>query len=155
MSVESNIAVLEQKIHTTDTVLERLADSFEKISDVSNSLTRILAIHEERFTNQAKLNNETDRTIEKIVNENKQAQTELFNRLDTNEKNIMAVVEDIRKDSRERHDEIVRATATREKEQNDRITALEKWRYTSMGMISVISALVGYLMPTIMNFFKH
>lgn len=155
MSVESNIAVLEQKIHTTDTVLERLADSFEKISDVSNSLTRILAIHEERFTNQAKLNNETDRTIEKMVSDNKTAQNELFTRLDTNEKTIMAVVEDIRKDSRERHDEMVRAAATREKEQNDRITALEKWRYTSMGMISVISAVVGYLMPSIIKFFAH
>jgi chromosome segregation ATPase len=155
MSVETNIAVLEQKIHTTDTVLERLADSFAKISEVSNSLTKILAIHDERFINQAKYNTETDRTIEAIVRENKESQNELFVRLDTNEKNIMAVVEDIRKDSRERHDEVVKAAALREKEQNDRITALERWRYTSMGMISVISTMVGYLMPSVIKFFGH
>jgi hypothetical protein len=155
MSVETNIAVLEQKLHTTDTVLERLADSFAKISDISNSLTKILAIHDEKFTNQAKYNNEIDRTIEANAKEHKQTLSEFFIRMETNEYKLLSMVEEIRKDSRERHDEVTKIAAAREKEQNDRITALEQWRYTSMGMISVISAIIGYLMPSILKFFGH
>lgn len=155
MSVETNIAVLEQKLHTTDTVLERLADSFEKISDVSNSLTKILAIHDERFTNQAKYNNETDKTIEAIAKEHKQTLSEFFIRMETNEYKLLNMVEEMRKDLRDRDDNMTKILTDRDEKINSRITALEQWRYTSMGIVSVVSAIIGYLMPTIMNLLKH
>ena len=155
MSVETNIAVLEQKMHTTDTVLERLADSLEKISDVSNSLTKILAIHDERFTNQAKYNNETDKTIEAIAKEHKQTLSEFFIRMETNEYKLLSMVEEMRKDLRDRDDNMTKILTDRDEKINSRITALEQWRYTSMGIISVVSAIIGYLMPTIMNLLKH
>lgn len=148
--MESNIAVLEQKIITTDTVLERLADSFAKMSDVSNSLNRMIGIHDERFANQATYNKETDRTIEEITKAHKQSQSEFFIRMETNEYKLLTMVEEIRKDLRERDATALKTINERDEKLHERISVLERWRYTSLGVIMVISLAAGYLLPVIL-----
>lgn len=150
MNVETNIAVLEQKINSTDTVLERLADSFAKISDVSNILTKMLAVHEERFANQANFNRETDSTIEEIVKEHKQSQSEFFKHMETNENKVMSSIEEIRKDLRERDAIAVKAALERDEKIINRITVLENWRWYIIGISTVggfaISQLISYIL---------
>jgi hypothetical protein len=47
-----NIAVLESKIETFEQVFDRLDRAIEKISEVNNNVSRMLAVHEERISKQ-------------------------------------------------------------------------------------------------------
>ena len=46
------IALLEQKVTDFSTVIEKLDAAIEKISEVNNNVSRMLAVHEERITKQ-------------------------------------------------------------------------------------------------------
>ena len=46
------IALLEQKVTDFSAVIEKLDAAIEKISEVNNNVSRMLAVHEERITKQ-------------------------------------------------------------------------------------------------------
>lgn len=147
-NLETNVALLEQKINSTDTVLERLADSFAKISDVSNSLTKMLAVHEERFSNQAAVNKEIDRTIDEIVKDNKVTQAEFFKHMETNENKVMLSIEEMRKDLKERDAVATKAALERDEKIINRITILENWRWYIIG----ISTAGGFIASQVISY---
>ena len=49
---DSNIAVLESKVETFEQVFNRLDRAIEKITEVNNNVSRMLAVHEERISKQ-------------------------------------------------------------------------------------------------------
>jgi chromosome segregation ATPase len=148
-NIETDVAVLEQKLSATDTVLERLADSFDMISDVSNSLTKMLAVHEEKFSNQAVFNHNIDKAIDNIVQENKKTQNEFFARMESSENKYISLIEDVKKELKDRDTSIKKAEDEKEKEINKRISSLEKWRWTIVGAALAVGATVGYVIPII------
>ena len=49
---EPSIAVLESKVDTFEQVFNRLDRAIEKITEVNNNVSRMLAVHEERISKQ-------------------------------------------------------------------------------------------------------
>ena len=49
---EPSIAVLESKVETFEQVFNRLDRAIEKITEVNNNVSRMLAVHEERISKQ-------------------------------------------------------------------------------------------------------
>lgn len=109
MSVESDVAVLENKIETTGNVLERLAVSFEKISEVSNNMAKMLAVHQERFEHVSTGNRQISTDISTLSNEIKAMDQLNFDRHEIEYKAI-----------------------------NDRLVSLESWKWKSIGMSTAI-----------------
>jgi len=54
MDNQIKIAVLEQKIEDINTIVLRLDTAIEKLSEVNTTVSRMLAVHEERITKQEK-----------------------------------------------------------------------------------------------------
>ena len=49
---EVKIALLEQKVTDFSVVVEKIDTAIEKLSEVNNNVSRMLAVHEERITKQ-------------------------------------------------------------------------------------------------------
>ena len=51
---EVKVAVLEERLENFETLVSRLDSAIEKIVEVNNNVSRMLAVHEERITKQKK-----------------------------------------------------------------------------------------------------
>lgn len=53
-TIETKVAILEQKIHTTDQLMQRIDSAIEKLSEVNSNVTKMLILHEEKINNNEK-----------------------------------------------------------------------------------------------------
>jgi len=53
-AIETKVAILEEKIHTTDQLMQRIDSAIEKLSEVNSNVTKMLILHEEKINNNEK-----------------------------------------------------------------------------------------------------
>ena len=54
-TIETKVAILEEKLHTTEQLMQRIESAIEKISEVSASVTKMLAVHEQKIESNDKV----------------------------------------------------------------------------------------------------
>ena len=54
-TIETKVAILEEKIHTTDQLMQRIDSAIEKLSEVNANVTKMLIVHEEKINNSEKV----------------------------------------------------------------------------------------------------
>ena len=54
-TIETKVAILEEKIHTTEQLMQRIESAIEKISEVNANVTKMLVVHEEKINNGEKM----------------------------------------------------------------------------------------------------
>ena len=55
MAEQIKLAVLEEKLQNFETLVSRMDSAIEKIAEVNNNVSRMLAVHEERITKQEEI----------------------------------------------------------------------------------------------------
>ena len=55
MEEEVKVAILETRLENFETLVSRLDSAIEKIAEVNNNVSRMLAVHEERITKQEEI----------------------------------------------------------------------------------------------------
>ena len=66
MEEEVKVAVLETRLQNFETLVTRLDSAIEKIAEVNNNVSRMLAVHEERITKQEELDSVLFDKIDKL-----------------------------------------------------------------------------------------
>ena len=66
---EKIIFDIQKQTERSETMLQRLDTSIEKLTEVSQNISKLLAVHEEKFENQQKQNNYFNTIIEQRKNE--------------------------------------------------------------------------------------
>ena len=66
MAEEIKVAVLEQKLQSFESLVTRLDSAIEKIAEVNNNVSRMLAVHEERISKQEELDSVLFDKIDKL-----------------------------------------------------------------------------------------
>ena len=66
MAEQIKLAVLEEKLQNFETLVSRLDSAIEKIAEVNNNLSRMLAVHEERITKQEEIDSVLFDKIDKL-----------------------------------------------------------------------------------------
>ena len=137
--LETKVKLLEKEIHDRKGVFQRLDIAIEKLTDVSNCINRMLAVHEEKIARQEEAIFEAEGLIETRRIELTVKIDELHSRITTNTKEIMNAATQQHK---EHTDDI-------QKLRNDlttRVGVLEKWRWLIIGG----SIVVGFLLHKFM-----
>ena len=137
--LETKVKLLEKEIHDRKGVFQRLDIAIEKLTDVSNCINRMLAVHEEKIARQEESIFEAEGLIETRRIELTVKIDELHSRITTNTKEIMTAATAQHK---EHTDDI-------QKLRNDltaRVGVLEKWRWLIIGG----SIVVGFLLHKFM-----
>ena len=128
--LETELKLLKKEVHDQSKIHDRIDVAIEKLTDVSNSINRMLAVHEEKLGRQEEAIFEAEQKLEIRRTELTTKIDELHSRITTNTKEIMT------------------AAATQHAEQNkeiqkirdeikDRVGVLEKWRHVLIGVCIV------------------
>ena len=137
--LETKVKLLEKEIHDRKGVFQRLDIAIEKLTDVSNCINRMLAVHEEKIARQEEAIFEAEGLIETRRIELTVKIDDLHSRITTNTKEIMTAAT---LQHKEHTDDI-------QKLRNDlttRVGVLEKWRWLIIGG----SIVVGFLLHKFM-----
>ena len=54
-TIETKVAILEEKIHTSEQLMQRIESAIEKLGEVSASVTKMLAVHEQKIESNDKV----------------------------------------------------------------------------------------------------
>ena len=132
--LETEVKFLKKELDNQKKIHDRLDVAIEKLTDVSNSIHRMLAVHEEKLTRQ-------EEALESRRVEISSQISELHSRVTTNTKEIMT-------SATAQHDNQNKEIQKIREDLNNRIGVLEKWRHVLMGC----SIVAGFILHKFMNF---
>ena len=132
--LDTEVKLLKKELEDQRKIHERLDVAIEKLTDVSNSIHRMLAVHEEKLSRQEEAIVEAEQQIETRRSELLKQISELHSRVTTNTKEIMVA-------AAAQHAEQNKEIQAIRDELRDRVGILEKWRHVLIGA-SIISGFV-------------
>ena len=142
-SIETELAVVKNEVSQMGQLFTKLEIALDKITDVSNNIGQILAVHERRLVDGEQdfdlLRKEIDNADDKFNDEVK----DLHSRLTTNSREIeskmsneidkvLDAIKDLKSHMVNKHDAL-----------EERLVALERWRWILVGAIMVGGLLLG------------
>lgn len=142
-SLETEIAVIKNDVSQIGQLFSKLETALDKITDVSNNIGQILAVHEQRLKDGEvhfdELRKDMDNAEDKFDNEVK----DLHSRLTTNTREIeqkmsnevdkvLEAIKDLKSHMVDKHDKL-----------ETRLAALERWRWILLGAFIAGAMLVG------------
>jgi DNA repair exonuclease SbcCD ATPase subunit len=125
-STETKIALLEERIHVYEQMMERIDTAIQKIGETSQNISQMLAIHNEKIEQC----NRTDNIIVKMI-------------------------EDIKVSSKEQHEEISRELGERIEKVEERVEGLTKFRWQVGGVLAVAVVVIGTINAFVPKFLTH
>ena len=128
--LETEVKLLKKELHDQMKIHDRLDIAIEKLTDVSNSIHRMLAVHEEKIARQEEAIFAAEEQIEVRRTEVLKQIDELHSRITTNTKDIMKEIQKIR-------DELI-----------SRVGVLERWRHVLIGS----SIVAGFILHKFVDF---
>ena len=139
--LETEVKLLKKELQDQAKIHDRLDIAIEKLTDVSNSIHRMLAVHEEKIARQEEAIFQAEEQIEVRRNELTGKIDELHSRITTNTKEIMTAAaaqhaaqnQEIQKI----RDELV-----------SRVGVLERWRHVLIGG----SIVIGFMLHKFIDF---
>ena len=128
------IELLKKEVQDMKEIHLRLDTAIDKLTDLSNSVYRMLSVHEEKLARQ-----EDD-----IVSNEKEIKEQILNlhsRINTSYKELRNMISKHQKEEEERFNRL-------EKEFSSRVGILEKWRWIIMGG----SIVAGFILHKLITF---
>ena len=139
--LETEVKLLKKELQDQAKIHDRLDVAIEKLTDVSNSIHRMLAVHEEKIARQEEAIFEAEQKIEVRRSELLIKIDELHSRVTTNTKEIMTAAsaqhQQQNKEIQRMRDELI-----------SRVGVLEKWRHVLIGG----SIVVGFMLHKFIDF---
>ena len=139
--LETEVQLLKRDIEDVKSIHGRLDVAIDKLTDVSNSIHRMLAVHEEKLARQEEASVELEQQIEKRRSEVLTKIDDLHSRITTNTKEIMI-------NAAAQHAEQNKEIQKIREDLSGRIGVMEKWRHVLIGG----SIVVGFLLHKFMEF---
>ena len=138
--LETEVKLLKKELQDQAKIHDRLDIAIEKLTDVSNSIHRMLAVHEEKISRQEELLIEAEQKLEARRSEVIVKIDELHSRITTNAKEIMTAASTQHIQQNKEIQKIKNELAAR-------VGVLEKWRHVLMGA----SIVAGFVLHKMVN----
>ena len=136
MSLETEVEILKKEISDIKQIHFRLDTAIIKISDVSNSINRMLAVHEEKISQQEEVHIRDAQTFANDVKE-------LHSRITTSTKEMTELMT-------KQHIEAEIEIRRLREDITNRVGVLERWKYLIIGGSIVVGFVVNAYMKHIM-----
>ena len=139
--LETEVQLIKRDIEDVKSIHGRLDVAIDKLTDVSNSIHRMLAVHEEKLARQEEASLDLEKQIENRRSELLNKIDDLHSRITTNTKEIMI-------NAAAQHAEQNKEIQKIREDLSGRIGVMEKWRHVLIGG----SIVVGFLLHKFMEF---
>ena len=138
--LETEVKLLKKELQDQAKIHDRLDVAIEKLTDVSNSIHRMLAVHEEKISRQEEATIHAGKKLEVRRTELTAKIDELHSRITTNTKEIMTA-------AAQQHNEQNKQIQKIKDELAARVGVLEKWRHVLIGC----SIVAGFILHKFAN----
>ena len=138
--LDTEVKLLKKEVQDQAKIHDRLDVAIEKLTDVSNSIHRMLAVHEEKIARQEEATVAADAKLEIRRIELTTKIDELHSRITTNTKEIMTAAAQQHADQNKEIQKIKDELAAR-------VGVLEKWRHVLIGC----SIVAGFILHKFVN----
>lgn len=136
------IITLQKDMAQVGTLVERLDVTIEKLTEVSAHVSELLAVQGTRLEIQERASAqlqelverrrlETDNNIKDVYFRVEKVEKELYKEIEDTQAKVLAEIKGMRSESTTQHNEL-----------KDKVNRLEKWMWTMIGGIAVISFLI-------------
>jgi chromosome segregation ATPase len=143
MAIDAQVQVLES-------VVSRLDTNIEKLTDLSNNISKLLAVHDSRLVSLEKIHDRTDDDIKDIHSRITTISREICDKIDQVEAAIDQRLTESAAASAKGHAEIKADIETKINVLAARVGVLETWRWLVIGGATVI----GYLADKIIKMYN-
>lgn len=151
-SLETDVAILKRDVDQIGQLFTKLDTALDKLGDVANNITKLLAVHEEKIGLSERVDRELFELVEKRRVEMAEDIKEIHSRITTiqrelsdditeTEHKIISALDDLKKTLKEtklEHDK-------KNTDISNRLGELEKWRWVLLGGGTVIGILLSKL----------
>lgn len=162
MELETEIALLKSDVSRMTSLFEKMDTAIEKMGDVSNSIARMLAVHEEKLNNQERIDQELFALVEKRKAELQVDVKELHSRITTVQRELSDEISETETrlvDALKEGMHDIKACITEENrvfansraDLEKRIIDLEKWRWIIFGGSIVAGAFAREIFVFLFN----
>mgnify|MGYP000680992776 FL=1 len=124
--LETEVKLLKKELGDQRKIHNRIDIAIEKLTDVSNSIHRMLAVHEEKISRQEEAIEDAEKSLENRRTELSIKIDELHSRITTNSKEIMSAAS-------AQHIQQNKEIQKIKDELAARVGLLEKWRHVLIG----------------------
>ena len=128
VNTQIELELLKKEVADMKKIHVRLDTAIEKITDFSNCINRLLAVHEEKITQQE---DAQQRSVQEFTADIK----ELHSRITTNTKEMTALMTQQHKEQKDVIDRL-------KDEVSNRVGVLEKWRWIIIGGSIVVGFII-------------
>ena len=139
--LETEVELIKRDIEDVKSIHGRLDVAIDKLTDVSNCINRMLAVHEEKLARQEEASYDLEKQIESRRSELLDKIDDLHSRITTNKREIMV-------SAKEQHEAQNREIQKIREDSSGRIGVMEKWRHVLIGG----SIVVGFLLHKFIQF---
>jgi prefoldin subunit 5 len=139
--LETEVELIKRDIEDVKSIHGRLDVAIDKLTDVSNCINRMLAVHEEKLARQEEASYDLEKQIESRRSELLDKIDDLHSRITTNKREIMV-------SAKEQHEAQNKEIQKIREDLSGRIGVMEKWRHVLIGG----SIVVGFLLHKFMEF---
>ncbi len=137
--LSETISTLQQDMAQVGTLVDRLDVTIEKLTEVSTRVSELLAVQGTRLLNQEKVSEqiqeliekrrvETDTNIKDVYIRVERVEKDLYNEIEASQEKVLKEIKEMRAESTTQHNEL-----------KGKVNRLEKWMWTCIGAIVVIS----------------
>ena len=137
--LETEVKLIKRDIEDIKSIHGRLDVAIDKLTDVSNCINRMLAVHEEKLSRQEDSSVELEKQIESRRTEVLSKIEDLHSRVTTNTKEIMI-------SAAAQHESQNKEIQKIREELSNRVGVLERWRWLIIGG----SIIVGFVIQKYM-----
>ena len=134
--IEVDVELLKKEVSDMKEIHGRLDTAITKITDVSNCINRMLAVHEEKISQQEEVQIRDAQTFANDVKE-------LHSRITTSQKEITELM-------RKQHYEFESEIRRLREDVTNRVGVLERWKYLIIGGSIVVGFVINAYMRYVM-----
>jgi flagellar biosynthesis/type III secretory pathway chaperone len=156
-SIETDVALLKRDTAQMAGVFSKLDDAIDKLGDVANNISKMLAVHEEKLVIHERVDRELFELVEKRRAEMQEDNKEIHSRITTIQREIASELANTEHKIMEAIKEVKTGVeANRAANQKDskeletRIEQLERWRWILVGGGMVVGFIVTKL-PSVLS----
>jgi len=142
-TLETEVALVKNDVNQIGQLFSKLETALDKITDVSNNIGQILAVHEQRLKDGEIHFDELKKEMEQAEDKFDDEVKDLHSRLTTNTREIEQKMSNEIDKVLEAIKDLKLHLGDKQSKLEDRLTALERWRWILLGIVIAGGVILG------------
>ena len=140
-----DVSYLRKDMAVVGSLVDRLDTTIDKLTDISNNVSNLLAVHETKLSSQEIITKQISDLVEARRVETDDKVQVLHDRISSGEREIKEKIDDQYDELMKEIKEMRAESTTQHNTLSARITAMEKWMWTVIGGSIIVGAIISFI----------